>query len=281
MVDTKINFLLLVVLYNKTLHTSETLGSLLTFRDQLKGSKLLLWDNSPASALTKDELEVLQSSFTEVEYVCTPENLALSAIYNQVLQRQEMAKYEGLVLLDHDSLLADNFFTEARSSMAQHPDINLFLPIVESNNEIVSPADLYLFKGVRWKQKQTGLTKAKRRAAINSGMVIRTGYVQNEYKGYDERLKFYGTDTYFMNCYATQNKYFYVLNTSIQHQLNYFEKEELDVKLRRFREIRRSTAILNEQSIWTKALTEVYLLAFSALQAVRFKSTRFLYDHKR
>lgn len=281
MVDTKINFLLLVVLYNKSLHTSETLGSLLKLKDQLQGDKLMVWDNSPATSLTSEELEVLQSSFTEVEYVRTPENLALSAIYNRVLKRREMAQYESLVLLDHDSLLSDNFFAEVRSSMAQHPAINLFLPIVESNNEIVSPADLYLFKGVRWKQKRTGLTKAKNRAAINSGMVIRTSYLQKEYEGYDERLKFYGTDTYFMNCYATQNKYFYVLNTNILHQLNYFEKEELDVKLRRFREIRRSTAILNEQSFWTKALTGVYLMVFSALQAVRFKSTRFLYDHKR
>ena len=50
----------------------------------------------------------------------------------------------------------------------------------------------------RWKEKLTGVLKINNRFAINSGMVIDAHYLANTFKGYDERIKFYGTDDDFI-----------------------------------------------------------------------------------
>lgn len=212
-------YLILVVIYNKRLRDSETILSLIKSASTLSGSTIFVWDNS-LSEQHQSEISWLRAQCTGVNilYKSTPENLSLSKIYNRFLVEAGIV-CDFVVLTDHDTVFDQEFFNAHATAVQQSGSVNLYLPKVVFKDGVVSPGKQFFYKSFPYKTLESGVRRARNNTAVNSGMIIRCSYFCGSFTGYDERLSFYGTDDYFMMQYRKANKYFYVLDYIIQHDL--------------------------------------------------------------
>src|SRR6516225_9950686 len=95
-----------------------------------------------------------------------------------------MAKQEGkkwLLLLDQDTQLPSDFFSvffEHRKKDVEKREL-LYIPIIKSNNRIISPAHSFLYRGFMKKKVETGSTDIKNLAIINSGVIVKNHIFEN------------------------------------------------------------------------------------------------------
>lgn len=207
----------LVVLYKTAPTASPTIQSTINFFSSIESTyradcELLIWDNSPTSHA--EDVDALRlNSPLNVSFVHTPQNTSLSKIYNTVAS--DLADGDYLTLLDQDSILPSEYFIELRRAQLEgHP---LILPKVECGGLLVSPGTRFFCKGKLLPSINAGLISSKNLLAINSGMSAR-GKVFKLIP-YDERLMFYGTDTYFMKQYEKYFAQAYVINATLNHSL--------------------------------------------------------------
>ena len=232
----------LIVLYKRKPASSETFQSLQNCKGLLKGNCVTyIWDNSPNSLSQYEQKQLIDyNRELSISYLTKNENTSLSEIYNYIIKLCSRDSF--LVILDHDTSFDESYITEIlkATKSPEYSDINLFLPLIISCNKIFSPSFEYLkLRSVLWKHPRVGRIPVKNMQAINSGMVIRTNYLKDAFPGYDENLRFYATDTYFMYVYRSQNKEVCVLNARLNHILNFYEEDNAS-KARRFKEQRRA-----------------------------------------
>lgn len=269
--------LILVVIYKTEPHLSDTLQTL-ALQNSTVDRHVIVWDNSPL-VCSCDGYAWLESAFASFEYLHTGENWPLSQIYNHTIEhylKRQQGRFQYLILFDQDSKVDLDFIASAVEAIALHPDIGLLLPVVIANGHIVSPADLYYFKGFYWKKKRRGKIPSRFTAAINSGMVISSSYLTSFFPGYPNALAFYGTDTFLCQTYAKQERWIYVLDSTIHHDLARFREEEVDVKLWRHREATRAMRMLNKCGMVRCYACAAYAYAVSLRLAVKYMDRRFL-----
>jgi GT2 family glycosyltransferase len=271
----EIIYLMLVVLYNLKPKDSATIKSLVDSADYLTNAKLIVWDNSKAE-LDTDSMAWLYDNFKSVEYIHTPENTPLSKLYNTIIRDHQGAPYSYLILFDHDTNFGPDYFIALNKAISLKTDTHLYVPIITSKGHIVSPAELYYFKGYYWKHRTTGLIRSKPKTAINSGMAISFDYLRNHFKGYDERLLFYGTDVDFVNKYAKIFNNMYVIDCEVRHKLDYNHGYNVDNILSRHKEYLRAIYLINSNSIASKLFTRLYLFMYCAKKTIRYHDIRFL-----
>jgi len=272
---------LLVVLYNRLPMDSETIQSIITAKNDIsKFSELIIWDNSERM-LSNIELEDLSTSLIGIkyEYYADGKNTYLSVIYNRIIKKIQNDDY--LIILDHDSNIEISFFNELVVAINENPNVNLFLPIIISHNTIVSPANMCYFYGSNWKESKFGLIKSKGTTAINSGMTISGNYLKNKFEGYNEDIRFYGTDNDFMYKYAKDNKYIYILNSKINHTLNYQHDNNLEDKIRRFADVKFGFYMnAKSQNYFVYFLAKIYFFLYSLKLSISHKTIRFLLNSR-
>lgn len=255
-----IRYKLLVVLYKMTLSESSTIRSIVDYfsvKENHFGEacELIIWDNSPTSS--EEDISAFQQQISSlpVKYFHTPENRTLSKIYNEVAS--QLAEDEYLTLLDQDSLLPTSYFEELK--MAQRDHWPLILPKVECQGLLVSPAKRFFARGRRLKEISSGEINSKNLLAINSGMSI-LGKVFHSIN-YDERLRFYGTDTFFMRNYEKYFDQVYVLATPVAHSLAEMESKTDDWRAARKKEDLRVLHIIFNNSIIEILSAHIYAAA--------------------
>ena len=152
-----INYLVTVVIYNKTPQESSTLSCISKIKDNPKFNiRILLWDNSP-QPFSAQSMEQLQEMFPQnnCRYIYNNgNNLALSKIYNRTIEQAN--EEDVVVIMDDDSVFSQDLFFKATQAIEQNADVNLFLPIVKFNKSIVSPAYMRGFKGAFLKEVKPG-----------------------------------------------------------------------------------------------------------------------------
>lgn len=273
-----INFLVLVVIYKLSPAQSATLSSLARCGASKAHIRLVIRDNSPA-AYTAAERDRLDQMLDGIPYVYrhNGKNEYLSAIYNQTIK--ELRPCEHLVLLDHDSVFDNGFFTEAARCIKSHPGISLFLPRVYSGQQLVSPSRMVLFKGSYLRHCPPGLLPTRRAMAINSGMVISGSYLLHDFPGYDTDYHFYVTDCDFMWKFRRHAPYCCVMDYSIHHKLDFYGNDEpFGKKVRRFREMRRAfLTAMRKRGRLAYWLCFMYMDAYSVKFAAQHRDRRFLF----
>ena len=264
-------FLILIVVYECKVKESLSYISLLKSSEYLSNSKLILWDNSPSiQSIDTDNISFLQ----QAEFIHTTENMSLSKIYNRVIQENE--EYDYMIILDQDSSFSSDYLEKLNSAIIKHPSINLFLPLIKSQQTIVSPGDYKIFKGSYWKKERYGIIDAKNILAINSGMVINFNYLKNTYKGYDERLRFYGTDTFFMFEYSKKNNFLFVIDYVFQHESALLDRNErFNKKIIRLNDLFFSWRIVNEHKKLNLILINVYILIKTFKLVIKYKNPKY------
>lgn len=270
---------ILVVLYNRLPIDSETIQSIIAAKNAVSHcAELILWDNSSCK-LSDSELLVLDDILKGInyKYYADGNNTYLSVIYNRVIN--EINQDDYLLILDHDSIFDQSFFIELIQAISNNPNVNLFLPLILSHNKIVSPANNYYFYGSYWKKIKLGLIKTKRLIAINSGMTISGHYLKNKFVGYNEKIKFYGTDNDFMNNYTSDNEYLYVLNAKINHTLDFHDSKDLDNILKRFEDIKYGFFILTKsQGQIVYFLSKVYFFLYQMKLCINNRTIKFIFN---
>lgn len=238
---------LLVVLYKTSVDKADTLQSINACKSLLEDSQLLMWDNSP-TPLPRDQQHWLNGLAGKVQYIHTPQNMPLSVLYNQAIGRITDARY--LVILDQDSRFDESYIHAITAAGAAHPDINLMVPVIRHNQQIMSPGWFYRFKGAYRSRITFGVNDSRNMSVVSSGMVISVSWLQGQFEGFNERLTFYGIDTFFSVQYRLQNPYFLVLDCRFDHSLSVTEHEPYAVKKRRFDNHILSLAELTRRRNW-------------------------------
>ena len=153
---------LLVVVYEMQLAASSTIQSVVNYlqvqdSQTVAGYQLFIWDNSPISSDADVQSLRLQLPTLEMQYVHTPENYSLSKIYNEVASK--LAENEYLTLLDQDSTLPSEYFSELKEAQIQ--GYSLILPQVKCGSILVSPGARFFCKGKLLENIKSGLVSSK------------------------------------------------------------------------------------------------------------------------
>jgi hypothetical protein len=270
-----IDLTILVCLYNKDLLTSSTIQSLLKAKSKSYITTVYIWDNSTLR-LKQDSIDFLKNDFSKLVYKHTPENQPLSKIYNSVVNTLD-SEHSYLMLCDDDSVIPESFFEILINRINLNPTVNLFLPKIYSKSILVSPAKDYLIRTKFIKDLQPGILLSGSTTAINSGMVISNRVFMDGFR-YDENLRFYGTDNYFMNQYSINYRHLIVLDVEIFHSLSFNEVKDINNKIRIFREIKRANKIIYENHFLKRQLVLLNNLLVATKLSLKFKSFKFFHS---
>lgn len=267
----KISYSILIVLFKTRLQDCSTLNSLIGINSI--EYRLIVWDNSP-SPITEQEHVWLKSINSNTHYINTPENISLAIIYNQATLMSK--EQDLLVIFDQDSTIDNRYFSELEKASKSVPEVDLFVPFIKEKNIIYSPGNFYFFKGKYWKKLYLGKIDAKNRVAVASGMAIRINFLMRKYPMFDERLKLYGIDSDFLIEYAKSNKYFFVMNYQLVHQLSINEKESIDQKLFRFHDMAKSILLISKKRSWFHhMIAKIYVFYTSLKYQLIYRDSRF------
>jgi GT2 family glycosyltransferase len=268
----KPKIIVLIVLYKTSLIESKTVQSIKKQDRSQLDCKLIIWDNSPL-ALLPSELDITRSLIGEFEYISTPENVWLSKVYNRVLGSHT---FDFAILLDQDSTMPSNFFSELLLHIQHNKEINLFLPLVMNSGKLVSPGSFFFFKGKHWKKPKTGLIRSKNVLAITSGMIISGKYLKENNIKFDERLSLYAIDTAFMLEFSRHERFLYVLPVIFEHNTLLWSNPSADELLPRFRNLKDAwVKILSERPV-ALIFAKTYAVIVSLKLAIKYRDSRFL-----
>lgn len=250
--------LYLTVLYKTKYSESQTLRSFadLNFGNN-KNNFFVVWDNSPENMATLQELkDFLQTE--NVEYIHTPENTALSKVYNAYLEKY--SDFDFFIIFDQDSkIIRKDFDSYLEKTILENPDVNIFLPQIYSNGKLYSPGKFWIFKGFHYKKLPVGVHKDKLYTAIMSGTCVRISFLKENKISFNEELSLYRIDTCFFYDVRKIDSKFYVLEEKLGHDLseNHLSKEDKKKHTRLYLE---GSFIMNKESYLRTLVVHLYEL---------------------
>lgn len=267
---------MLVVLYQKPAEKSIALQSLLKQQQLLKdvGVNLAIhvWNNSPG--VTKPCAGV---SWYESE------NLGLSAVYNRIAEVVFSDGAQLLMISDDDTdytsmsladcvKQVDDAFTRAEAQQC-----GVFLPRLVSHGQLVSPGRRWHFIGRLLPSVPAGFTQSRNLLAINSGVMFTRRCWERMQPFYDERLRFYSTDTDFFIRYEKIFSKVYVLDVNIDHDLSEHSADTVARALFRFSEMVSGLRItFLKHHLGIRALLELYLGYAAVRKAYSYRTWKFI-----
>ena len=174
-----VNITAAVVIYNKSCSDSLTFNCVEKARKP-ENFKLLVLDNS-----TSDQKNESLCAENGSVYISMNGNSGLSKAYNRALR--EIKKSGGcdiVVWLDDDTEIPADYFERLSECAEKHPEADIFMPLVASGEDIISPS---VVSGARvLRIKDLSELDGKEVTAINSGLSVRMS-VYDDYR-YDEAL---------------------------------------------------------------------------------------------
>lgn len=248
--------LYLTVLYKTVCSDSKTLRSFAELHlGENENNFFVIWDNSPESGTTLSDLRgFLQTE--NVAYFHTPENTALSKIYNTCLDTY--SHFDFMVLFDQDSkIIRADFDLYLEKIVSENPDVPVFLPQIYSGGKLYSPGKFWVFKGWHYKRLSAGLHSDRLYTAIMSGTCASISFLKKHGIRFNEELSLYGIDTCFFCDVRKIDSRFYVLDERLEHDLSESTLigDEKKMHLRLYLE---GTLIMSRKSIFRTVLVQLY-----------------------
>ncbi|ENE7486176.1 glycosyltransferase [Escherichia albertii] len=275
-----INFKILVVLYKESINSSTTLSSIKkVFKTNFLHAsfELLIWDNSPVSLVTKEELHSYSDDcggINHIEYIHNELNKPLSYVYNFALNNYKNDDY--IIILDQDSEFNREYIEEIINIvLVQSPE--LILPIIYFKNKLVSPSKINYMKGSYFKNTPHGWTDAKKISAINSGMVISFHYIKRVKFEYNKKLKNYCTDDYFMRQFRKFGSYVYIMNYSFKHDLSLSTlNDNSEILKERYKLMKEGRYIVYSENQFDKIAIRIYFFIHKFYMTFKYKDISYL-----
>lgn len=262
-----------VVLYGTRMEESVTLQSLVNQGAISRQARLVIWDNSARSGRDDDLLAELNSLYASAEFSHSPENTGLSVVYNSLVKRCGSGLY---VFLDQDSGLSASYLRSVADAASGHRDLGLFVPQVEADGVLVSPAGFGHCTGKLLTGIDEGINSTESRTIITSGIAVRASVFEDAGLWFNERLWLYSIDTDFFLRFRDVFPTFYVLGEKIVHGSALRSTLSLEQRLFRFKNLRWSYLQMFRGRGTSMLMPLAYMAWSSVKRAIQYKCPRFL-----
>lgn len=253
----------LVVIYNKKCEDSLTLNTLKEYDNKLN---IIVFDNSEKDFNNKDYCDR-----NNYKYYTKNKNVGLSKAYNYVLKKIEKKDDDYLIILDDDTNLTKQYFKEVFKETSLNK-YDVLLPIVKSNNVIISPSKVQFNCRIKVIKNIAELNN-KNITAINSGMVVKTNVYNDIIYNEDMFLDYIDHD--FMSKIRKNNFKINVLKSEIIQNFSRNEKGNLKGALFRF------NIYIKDFKIYCRNANKmifyyINITKFAIKQCIKYRSLKFL-----
>lgn len=208
-----IDFVFVVILYNKKAADSATIESLLKNITNDFNSKIIIWNNGNTCC----EFDHLDLCGCNVELIDNRSNQSLAKIYNSIISRVNSNKY---ILLDDDSLLTKGYFKDLFTSKIN----TVCIPVITAGSCIISPTALKGHFSLGYLSRDTVLQ------GIGSGLALSRYIIDDilmtQDAVFDERFFLYGVDSVFFKKLFSLDKNQYIsMIKGFEHDLSRLDKK--------------------------------------------------------
>ena len=191
-----------------------------------RGFTAIVFDNSDSDFANKEYCDEKMYN-----YYTLNKNIGLSRAYNYVLKNTKFNDDDYIIILDDDTKITTDYIKEALKNI-EKKEYDVILPIVKSNNLIISPSNVQFNCRVKAVNNISALDFSKI-TAINSGMVVKSS-VYKKIK-YNEKMFLDYVDHSFMKNVRKLNLRIKVLDSEIVQSFSRNEKKSLLSELFRFK----------------------------------------------
>lgn len=274
--EQKLRLAVLIVLYRKTSQDSIALQSLLAqqalLRDEGIDLQLYVWNNSPGVAQPCPGVRWYEA-----------DNQRLSVVYNQVAEQAFAAGVDLFMISDDDTNYSNIRLSSCLAQIGQvrrapgGDQVGVFMPRLVSHGQLVSPGKRWLFMGRLTPDVAAGLVDSKNLLGINSGLIFTRECFQRMKPFYDERLRFYATDTDFFIRYEGYFPKACVLDVEIAHDLSEHSADTPERALFRFEEMIHGLRIsFRSHGLLERGLLDLYLVYAAFRKALAYRRPAFI-----
>ncbi|AZE77571.1 hypothetical protein [Pseudomonas synxantha] len=268
---------ILIVLYKRHYKDSAAIRTLLdsvdAFRKMGVDIDFFVWNNTPACSPS-----LVRKSLTWIE----GDNDGLSHIYNCVAAKAFGAGATHFMISDDDTDYSTQNYVEAIinafnfEAKSPNDSFGVMLPKIYSGETLVSPGERFWFLGRLSPTVDSGMNVSVNKLAINSGVIFNRSCYARMFPLFDERLKFYVTDTDFFIRYESYYSHFYVLDSALQHDLSEHTSDSPERAIFRFQEmIRGFRVVFEKRNFLFRCFMEVYLVFSSLRKSVSYRDSGF------
>jgi hypothetical protein len=268
---------ILIVLYKRHYKDSAAITTLLNSRVRFQEKDIYVdfyvWNNTPSCspALSGDSLTWLEG-----------DNDGLPHVYNRVADMAFANGATHFMISDDDTDYSSQNYVDAISAALECEttsppnSFGVMLPKIYSRETLISPGRRFWFFGRLSEQVDSGMNASVNKLAINSGVIFNKSCYEKMSPLFDERLKFYATDTAFFVRYESYYSHFYVLDTVLQHDLSEHTSDSAERAIFRFQEMIRGFRVIFERKGYLfHGVMEMYLIVSSLRKSISYKNTGF------
>ena len=268
---------ILIVLYKRHYKDSAAITTLLNNRVRFQEREIYVdfyvWNNTPSCspALSGDSLTWLEGN-----------NDGLPHVYNRVADMAFANGATHFMISDDDTDYSSQNYVDAISAALECEttsppnSFGVMLPKIYSRETLISPGWRFWFFGRLSEQVDSGMNASVNKLAINSGVIFNKSCYEKMSPLFDERLKFYATDTAFFVRYESYYSHFYVLDTVLQHDLSEHTSDSAERAIFRFQEMIRGFRVIFERKGYLfHGVMEMYLIVSSLRKSISYKNTGF------
>ncbi|MHB9054714.1 MAG: glycosyltransferase [Paludibacteraceae bacterium] len=258
---------IVVVLYQCLLEESVTFS---TLSEQLKkksiDSELIIFNNDKNQKIGNSNYLVVNSM----------ENLKLAGAYNYALDRAVLNGRKWILLLDQDTVIPDNYFTELQKLfMEGYPsDLVAVVPVLEMEGRIVSPKIISAKMRFEHNLDEKGYTN-KRVNAFNSMSLLDVQFVKS-LGGFSKEYPLDMHDHWCFNQIYKQKKLVYVMDIKTVHNSSFVNFEE-NISVSRYRQYLRNESrfVRNELGMPVYFFYKMKMIPRSLKQFFKYKNKNF------
>jgi len=267
-----------IVLYKTTLEESATFKSLVNAVTSVDGFlHVLLYNNSPEVTLDINNYK------TNVifEVINDPANSGVSKAYNLAKESAKKRKRKWLLLLDQDTDLPENFFQDffqERNNDIDEKD-QLYLPIIYSNNKVISPGHYFAYRGFVRKSIQPGYKNLKKLAVINSGVIIHVSLFEKA-GSFNEDVKLDFSDISFFRRVKKHYSLCKVRDVKCLHSFSSHDYSSYEQIINRFKVFNKNAVAFSKEKGVSKTLLFITVFVRALNLSLKFKSINFLREVK-
>jgi len=233
-----------IVLYRVAIENSPAFQSVIRAREHLDArretTKIILWDNSPASQNKSDLPD-------GVQYISDSRNLGLANAYNRALEAALEFRSEWLITLDQDTSVPEDYFARmaaAAESVSRFAGVAAIVPQIEANGKQLSPNGFIFGALPRWYSKGFCGVPDEPVYAFNSASMLSVTALE-QIGGYDPWFWLDHSDSRIFSKLHQYGKRVYIAgDISVQHE---FSMKNLE---HRMSPERYADALLSESAFW-------------------------------
>ncbi|MBZ4041972.1 glycosyltransferase [Flavobacterium hibisci] len=267
------DFFVVIVLYKKSLSTSETLNTLSEFLNF--SINIFVFDNSPDRQY---DAEYFDYKKFRVKYFHDGSNPGLSTAYNLAIEEAIKINKNWILLLDQDTIFTREFVSEISTINFSklHIDTVAIIPKVLSlENKIISPAKMYLGGLCKPIKIDSGLAYDAL-TGINSGTILDIGFVK-KIGGFNKSFALDMLDHWYFREIYKSNKNVLVLNCQIYQNLSVAGDYENEVSVTRYYKMLIAEKLFVKQDGIFAYVIFILRLITRALKQMRFKNKQYFF----